>query len=140
MNAKEEILCSGKVMFYGQPAAIIVASREKTAIKAANLVKIMYSHVSTQKPLLTTDEVLDSVEVKERTMNNISIAPTDVGNDVKHVLKGEFKLKSQCHFYMEPQTCVVKPVEDSLEVYSSTQWLDLTSTAIAQCLKIPLNK
>nr|XP_032518556.1 indole-3-acetaldehyde oxidase-like [Danaus plexippus plexippus] len=140
MNAKEEILCSGKVMFYGQPAAIIVASREKTAIKAANLVKIMYSHVSTQKPLLTTDEVLDSVEVKERTMNNISIAPTDFGNDVKHVLKGEFKLKSQCHFYMEPQTCVVKPVEDSLEVYSSTQWLDLTSTAIAQCLKIPLNK
>lgn len=140
MNAKEEILCSGIVMFYGQPAAIIVASREKTAIKAANLVNIMYSHVSTQKPLLTTDEVLDSVEVKERTMNNISISPTDVGNDVKHVLKGEFKLKSQCHFYMEPQTCVVKPVEDSLEVYSSTQWLDLTSTAIAQCLKIPLNK
>ncbi|XP_050344182.1 uncharacterized protein LOC126769434 [Nymphalis io] len=140
MSADEEILCSEKVMFYGQPAGIIVADREKTAQKAANIVKITYSYVSTKKPLLTMDDVLISTEIHERLMKNEIVEPTEIGNDVKKVLSGEFKLRGQYHFYMEPQTCVTIPVENGMDIYSSAQWLDLTNVAVTQCLKIPVNR
>ncbi|XP_038212836.1 nicotinate hydroxylase hnxS-like [Zerene cesonia] len=139
MTADEEILCSGKVLFNGQPAAIIVANREFTANKAAKLVKIIYSVVNNNKPLITIDDVLKSPDSKSRVINNDSIKPSNLGNDVKHVVKGEFKTSDQFHYYIEPQTCVAKPIEGGLEVHSATQWLDLANVAIAQCLNIPVN-
>lgn len=121
MSVEEEILCSEKVMFFGQPAAIIVADRQKTAETAANLVKVIYSYTNINKPLITVDDVLNSQEVDKRVMNNEIIEPSEIGNDVKHVLNGGLKLKGQSHFYMEPQTCFVVPTEDGLEVNASLQ-------------------
>lgn len=136
----EEILCSSKVKFYGQPVGIIVADREKTANKAAGFVKIKYSSINTKKPLLNIDDVLKSPEKDQRVVNNKTVQPTDTGSDVRCVVHGELGMETQYHYTMEVQTCVVKPTEDGIEVYSSTQWLDLTNVAIAQCIKVPVNR
>lgn len=40
---------------------------------------------------------------------------------------------------MEPQTAVCVPAENGIDVYSSTQWVDFTQMAVAQCLGIPEN-
>ncbi|KAJ2951445.1 hypothetical protein O0L34_g13598 [Tuta absoluta] len=135
----EEILCSGKVLFYGQPAGIIVADREKTAIKAARLVKIKYTSESKTKPMLTAEDVLASPERDQRTHQDAVIEAKETGHNVKTVIFGDISFPSQYHYTMEPQTCVVKPTEDGYEVYSSSQWLDLTNVAVAQCLKVPVN-
>ncbi|KPJ06623.1 Xanthine dehydrogenase [Papilio machaon] len=134
----EEILCSKVVRFYGQPVGIIVADREKTANKAAELVKVNYT-VNQNKPLLTIDDVLKSDEKDKRIVTDKVVEPTDKGDDVKAVLYGEFNYRSQYHYYMEPQTCVVTPTEDGLEVYAATQWLDVTGISVAQCLNVPVN-
>ena len=65
--------------------------------------------------------------------------PTKVGVNFKHKIKGTFKIGSQYHFTMEPQTCVVVPIEDGLDVYSATQWMDMAQIAIADALRIPNN-
>ncbi|XP_047998050.1 indole-3-acetaldehyde oxidase-like [Leguminivora glycinivorella] len=136
---EEEILCSKEVKFYGQPAAIIVAKREKTANRAAKLVKVKYASISARLPILTVKDVLKSPEKSKRLKNNKTVEPVNTGHDVHLVLKGELNLETQYHYYMEPQTCVVRPTEDGMEVYSATQWLDLTNVAVAQCLKMPAN-
>lgn len=135
----EEILCSKFVKFYGQPVGIIVATREKIANRAANLVKVKYSEIKT-KPIITIDDVLKLPDNSSRLVNNQIIEPTERGNDVNCVVEGEYVVESQYHYTMEPQTSVAKPTEDGMEVYSSTQWIDLTNIAIAQCIKVPINR
>ena len=70
----------------------------------------------------------------------MTVEPTETGNDVKTVVYGEMRLNEQYHYYMETQTCVVRPTEDGLEVFASTQWLDLTNVAIARALNVPVNR
>jgi xanthine dehydrogenase molybdopterin-binding subunit B len=61
-------------------------------------------------------------------------------NDVTHVIKGSFDVGAQYHFTMETQQCVCVPTEDGMDVYPSTQWMDLTQLGIAQALAVPENR
>lgn len=128
------------MLFYGQPAGIIVAEREKIANRAAKMVKVLYSSESKNKPILTPTDVLKSPQKSERLVNNVTVEPTETGNDVNCMVYGDIHFESQYHYTMEPQTCVVKPTEDGMEVYPASQWIDLVNVAIAQSLKIPANK
>lgn len=126
--------------FYGQPAAIVVATRDKLSHKAARLVKIKYSSINKKAPLITIDDVLKSPEKSKRVTNNANAKPTDTGHNVKTVVEGEYTVGAQYHYTMEVQTCVTKPTEQGMEVFASTQWLDLNNVAIAQALKVPVNR
>lgn len=51
---------------------------------------------------------------------------------IRKVIKGVYEIEAQYHYYMEPLTCVVEPVDSRLEVHDSTQWIDLTQVAVAR--------
>ncbi|KAJ2951443.1 hypothetical protein O0L34_g13596 [Tuta absoluta] len=140
MADNEEILADKVVKFNGQPVGIIAADKMTTAIKAARLVKINYTIINKTKPLINIDDVLISPEKDKRVKIDRTIQPTDHGDDVKEKVEGEFKIRGQYHFTFELQTCVAKPTEDGMEIYSSTQWLDLVNVAVAESLKIPENR
>jgi hypothetical protein len=61
-------------------------------------------------------------------------------NEVTHVIKGSFDIGGQYHFTMETQQCVCVPTEDGMDVYPSTQWMDLSQFGIAQALTRPENR
>lgn len=134
------MLCSGEVKFYGQPVGIIVANREKLAAKVAKLVKINYASQSTKIPLISVIDVLKSQDSSQRIKKGKVVEPTEIGNNVKYVIYDQITFESQYHYTMEAQTCVAKPTEDGLEVFSSTQWMDLTSAAVASCLNVPVSR
>jgi xanthine dehydrogenase/oxidase len=56
------------------------------------------------------------------------------------VIKGSFDVGSQYHYTMESQSCVCIPIEDGIDVYPASQWMDLTQIAISQVLNIPENR
>lgn len=139
----EEILCSGEVLFYGQPAGVIVAETFNQAQKAAQAVNITYEKMD-NRPIYPTlksvmnvaahDRFYDIVSYYERLSLDKKSSETATKN-----IKGRFEIAGQYHYTMETQTCVCVPIEDGMDVYTSSQWMDLTHVAIAESLKVPQN-
>ncbi|XP_058831229.1 uncharacterized protein LOC131689891 [Topomyia yanbarensis] len=130
----EEILCSGQVKFHGQPVGVIVAETFNLAQKAAKSVNITYEKTCSTTIFPTIKSILDS-----DCQNLFSDVLINQGSKNGRIIKGRFEISGQYHFTMETQTCVCVPIEDGMDVYSSTQWMDLTHVAIAQSLKLPQN-
>lgn len=64
---------------------------------------------------------------------------TEYGSGATHKINGHFEVGSQYHFTMETQTCLCIPIEDGMDVYSATQWMDLVQIAIAELIDVPNN-
>ncbi|XP_058830906.1 uncharacterized protein LOC131689673 [Topomyia yanbarensis] len=137
----EQIFASEKVEYHGQPIGLIVANTFAIANRAVKFVKVTYEKTDPDVVLPTAQEVLKfnaQHRIKEMPYSthgeNYDSAPE---GEIK--IKGHFEIGGQYHYYMETQTCVCIPIEDGMDVYSSTQWVDLTQMAIARMLKVPQN-
>lgn len=60
--------------------------------------------------------------------------------DIQFKVKGDMKIGGQYHFVMENLACYTVPLDDGLDVYSTSQWIQSTHEAIAVALGIPENK
>jgi xanthine dehydrogenase/oxidase len=60
--------------------------------------------------------------------------------EAANVIKGSFDVGSQYHYTMETQSCVCVPIEDGIDVYPASQWMDCIQIAISQVLNIPENR
>ena len=54
-------------------------------------------------------------------------------------IKGTYEATGQYHFTLETQTCVCVPIEDGMDIYSSTQWIDAIQLTVASMLNLPRN-
>ncbi|CAB3221197.1 unnamed protein product, partial [Arctia plantaginis] len=129
----EEILAT-KIRYHGQAIAIVVAKTEKLAEEVARKVKVTYKNVSNVPPVLTIDAA--KKDSNRYIAGDPKIDPKTRGTDVKKVIKGVYEIEAQYLYYIEPLTCVVIPTDNSLEIYDSTQWMDLTQIAVARSLGI----
>lgn len=116
----EELFASNKVMYYDQPAGIIVASEKEIAIESAKKVKIIYSR--------ETNEHLELEKHSESDKVNIPF-----------FIKGRIYLCGQYHFTMEPHTTVCVPQEDGFKVYCSSQYMSSAQAAMAKVINVPHN-
>ncbi|XP_068627626.1 aldehyde oxidase 1-like [Battus philenor] len=131
----EELLCNGKVKYYNQPIAIVVAKTRQIADRAAKLVTVKYRNV--RKPLL---DIKIAKNDASRTTLFLDIPQTDRGVDVTKVIKGSNTIYGQYHFCMETLVCVTRPTEEGLEVHSATQWMDGLQVATSRALNLQQNK
>lgn len=128
-------MCSKKVKHYNQPLGIVVAETRIIAEKAAKMVKVKYINIK--------QPVLDIKEAKKdplRTKLLLQFHAIGKGFDVAKVIKTEYTLYGQYHFCMETMSCVTRPTEEGLEVFTTTQWTDVIQNMIGQALKLQLNK
>ncbi|XP_077297593.1 uncharacterized protein LOC143919252 [Arctopsyche grandis] len=137
----EEILCSEKILYHGQPIALVLADSTGLAMKAAEKVKVTYTNIKTTPPILTIRQALKDKNVNKRLLKNkiiLNEAKTK-GKNVKKVIKGSFDIFGQYHYTMETQICLCVPIEDGMDVFSATQWMDLINIAVAEALDVSVN-
>nr|XP_029717269.1 aldehyde oxidase 3-like [Aedes albopictus] len=133
----EEVLCSGRVLYYGQPVAIVVAESHVIANRAVNLVEVTYKKTREDIRLrLKTDDGVPSREIFE--IVGEEYGDSDEDDAVKII--GRMELLGQSHFPLEKQTCICVPQESGMDVYPSAQWMGVTQLAIAQVLNLPQSR
>ncbi|XP_022211869.2 xanthine dehydrogenase [Drosophila obscura] len=140
----DEIFAAGRVRYYDQPLGVIAALSQDTAVHAATLVRVTYAN--DQRPIYTSIGQVLAAKQQDRIVclpkelphldsaSGPPLAPGDV------LGRGILELESQYHFTMEPQTTIVVPLDNVLQVWCSTQWMDGTQGSIAHMLKLDVNK
>ncbi|XP_062544108.1 aldehyde oxidase 1-like [Armigeres subalbatus] len=140
-NEVEPIFCAEKVEYHGQPIGMVVAETFALVNRAVKAVKVTYGKREVAKLYPTVQDVLQAKandRIKEMSYGTHGDKYDSAsGGDVK--VKGRFEIGGQYHYYMETQSCVCIPIEDGMDVYSATQWVDFTQIAIARMLKVPQN-
>lgn len=135
----EQIFCSDKVLYYGQPLGVILADSVVLANQAAKLVDVEYE--KTGKAVLTT--MLDVIEAKADdriTKQPMSMVAEKKGSNTTKTIKGRYECGGQYHYTMETQTALVIPSEYGLEIHSATQYMDSVQVAVSEALLIPENE
>ncbi|CAB3227927.1 unnamed protein product [Arctia plantaginis] len=134
-SSDEEVLCSGRVEYYNQAIAIVVAESRYIADSAAKLVSATYKNV--KDPLIDVKYTQDN---PTRSSLSDKIDATEIGNDVTDIIKGNNSIYGQYHFVMETLSCVTKPSDEGLDVYCASQWLDGIQLMISRALKMDQNR
>ncbi|XP_055623208.1 xanthine dehydrogenase-like [Toxorhynchites rutilus septentrionalis] len=137
----DEIFCSGVVAFHGQPVGVVVAKTFELANRAAALVEISYEKIVNHPVYVTVEDVIEG-----RAYNRVFNQHFDrhgakflSASEGPIKINGQLDLKGQYHYTMETQTCFCIPVEDGLDIYSSTQFIDNVMIAVSQALNVPEN-
>ncbi|XP_062544110.1 aldehyde oxidase 3-like [Armigeres subalbatus] len=138
---EEEIFCSDEVLYHGQPIGVIVAESFDLANKASKRVSIYYD-MNDKTVYPTVRKIIDHNQTERIIRTDHGFEGRNYAQSPEGPLKvsGEMNLGVQYHYYMETQTCICVPIENEMDVYPSTQWVDLIQVAIAQMLNVPENR
>nr|CAB3452602.1 unnamed protein product [Digitaria exilis] len=130
--------------YAGQALGIVIAETQRYAVMAAKQVIVEYDTEGLSPPILTVEQAVEN-------SSYFSVPSEYYPNEVGDVSKGmaeadhkipaaEVKFASEYYFYMEPQTALAIPDEDNtLIVYSSSQYPEFAQSVIARCLGIPFS-
>ncbi|CAH1164261.1 unnamed protein product [Phaedon cochleariae] len=135
---EEELFCNGVVKYHSQPVGIVVARSRELAETAAGLVKISYKAGDT-KPVFNTREILRR-KLTDKIIPDMIIKPKTSGDKIRHIVEGSFDVTWQYHYHMEPHFCSANYKEGNLDLYPTTQWMDLCQNAAAAVLDIPASR
>lgn len=152
------------VLYNGQPLGVLCAIDQQLAQRAVKLVKVTYMNsvdgvddpesnggvyslartfltpligAPAEKPVIATLRAAHGQLNGQRIRRDIApLVARRRGVNATQQIGGRFEIGGQFHYTMETHTCVCVPVEKGMDVYCSTQWIELTQMAIATMLKI----
>uniref|UniRef100_A0A0E0LJC9 aldehyde oxidase n=1 Tax=Oryza punctata TaxID=4537 RepID=A0A0E0LJC9_ORYPU len=130
--------------FAGQALGVVIAETQRYADMAAKQAVVEYTTDGLKAPILTVEQAVQNNSYFQVPPDR---APKQVGDFSKgmaeadhKIMSEEVKLASQYYFYMETQTALAIPDEDNtMTVYSSSQFPELAQNVISKCLGIPFN-
>ncbi|KAL5197520.1 hypothetical protein ABZP36_001032 [Zizania latifolia] len=130
--------------FAGQALGVVIAETQRYADMAAKQAVVEYSTDDLKPPILTVEQAVQNNSYFTVPPN---LYPKQVGDFSKgmaeadhKIISAKVKLASQYYFYMETQTALAIPDEDNtITVYSSSQYPELAQNVIAKCLGIPFS-
>jgi xanthine dehydrogenase YagR molybdenum-binding subunit len=130
-----KIFFDNKILFNGQPIALVIANTFERAVYAASLVSAQYTaekhHTKLTDNLSSAFSPADDNEYKRGVPDAWKSAPVK--------LEQEYVLPSEVHNPMEPHAIIARwDTEDKITVWDKTQGVKDTQNSIAQTFKIPV--
>ncbi|MCY0963976.1 xanthine dehydrogenase molybdopterin binding subunit [Parathalassolituus penaei] len=134
----DPIMTSTEVKFFGQCLAVVAATSELAARRAAQAAILEFER---EEPLLDAREAVASQQLV-RPSHVMTMGDVDSALASSHqVLEAMQEVGGQEHFYLEGQVSLAMPTEDGgMLVYTSSQHPSEVQKLVAEVLALPLNR
>lgn len=139
----DPLMTSNEVKFYGQVLAVVAASTEMQARRAAQKAVMEFDEQAPghNQPLLDPRKAV-AENILVRPSHSMTLGDTDTA--LKHsaqILEAQQHVGGQEHFYLEGQVSLAMPTEEGgMLVYTSSQHPSEVQKLVAEVLNIPLNR
>jgi CO/xanthine dehydrogenase Mo-binding subunit len=138
----QPVLASDRVLYQGEPVAIVAAEHPELARRAAHRIAVDYEVL---EPLTDMERALEAGEVQIHPFGNIlrhvRIVHGDPDAAADVWVDGYYETGMQDQAPLGPEAGLAVPAEDGgIDLYVSTQWLHVDRQQIAPCLALAEEK
>jgi len=133
----EPLLADGEVHFQGQPVAIVVATSEELARKAA---KKITADIDPLEPVTDPRVAAANGELIVPPKKFILGDSSKAFLDCEHIFEGRADINGQEHLYIETQGAYCVPTETGVKIYSSTQGPTAVQRAVCKVTGLPMHQ
>jgi len=133
----EPLLADGEVHFQGQPIAIVVATTEDLARRAARTI------TADIEPLTPVTDPRVAAANGDLIVppKKFKLGETETAfSDCAHVYEGRADINGQEHLYLETQGAYALPTESGIKIYSSTQGPTAVQRAVCRVTGLPMHQ
>ncbi len=151
--ADQPVLAIDRVLYYGEPMAIVAAEHPEQARRAAERVHVVYEPL---EPVADMERATGQVDLHpDRPTRGHGYREDDRPNVVRHMVirhgdtdaagdvtvAGVYELGSQDQAFLGPESGLAVPDgEGGVDIYVATQWLHVDRAQVAPCLGLPLEQ
>jgi xanthine dehydrogenase/oxidase len=141
---RQQVLADGRVVYAGQPIALVLADSYRHARDAAAAVRVQYANVETPVLTISHARAANSYYPSLNAFYTVPMGPVTRG-DVEsgmaaatHVVQGTYESGAQMHFHLEQQTTVAEPGEraGSVQLHCATQSIAFVHSTVSSVLGV----
>src|SRR5579862_7458199 len=147
--ADQPVLAIDRVLYYGEPVALVAAEHPEQARRAAELIRIDYEPL---EPVTEMERATESEDLyPERPTRGHGYRDDDRPNVVRHMVirhgdpdaagevsvEGVYDIGIQDQAFLGPESGLAVPDgEGGIDIYVATQWLHVDRDQVAPCLNL----
>jgi CO/xanthine dehydrogenase Mo-binding subunit len=149
----QPVLAIDRVLYYGEPVALVAAEHPEQARRAAERIVVEYEPLD---PVADMERALQSPDLHpEKPTGGHGYREDDRPNVVRHMVirhgdpdaegevsvAGYYEVGSQDQAFLGPESGLAVPDgEGGVDIYVATQWLHVDRAQVAPCLNLPLEQ
>ena len=149
----QPVLAIDRVLYYGEPVAIVAAKHPEQARRAAERIVVDYEP---HEPVADMERALEAPDLHpEKPTRGHGYREDDRPNVVRHIVirhgdpdaagdvtvSGYYELGIQDQAFLGPESGLAVPDgEGGVDIYVATQWLHVDRAQVAPCLGLPLEQ
>jgi CO/xanthine dehydrogenase Mo-binding subunit len=151
--ADQPVLAIDRVLYHGEPVAIVAAEHPELARRAAERIHVVYEPL---EPVADMERATHQADLHpDRPTRGHGYREDDRPNVVRHLVirhgdpdaagdvtvDGVYELGSQDQAFLGPESGLAVPDgEGGVDIYVATQWLHVDRAQVAPCLGLPLEQ
>jgi CO/xanthine dehydrogenase Mo-binding subunit len=149
----QPVLAIDRVLYFGEPVALVAAEHPEQARRAAELIRVEYEElepVTDMERATETDDLhperptrghgyLD--DPRPNVVRHMRIVHGDPDTEAEVTVSGFYELGIQDQAFLGPESGLAVPDgEGGVDIFVATQWLHVDRAQVAPCLGLPLEQ
>jgi CO/xanthine dehydrogenase Mo-binding subunit len=149
----QPVLAIDRVLYYGEPVALVAAEHPEQARRAAEKIVVTYEQL---EPVADMERALEQGDLHpEKPTRGHGYLEDERANVVRHIVirhgdadaegdvsvSGYYEVGIQDQAFLGPESGLAVPDgEGGIDIYVATQWLHVDRAQVAPCLGLPLDQ